>query len=276
VGILKRSMMTVAAIGVAGTIAAGGSVPVLAATTSGVRYAVTQSVGTLGPNGTECSADLLSAAASDGNPAYMSAMVMNTLTETCTGWLESSVNGGAWTDVSPQQNVPGGQGINNPAWYKTANYYAGPGTGIRACVEVQIPAGGATPICGKSASLAESTAQPASDATPVYYAQHHQPANIGSGGNQCSAYLSSSTTSKASTSQVNLTFFEQGAVLACTGWLESSTDNGNTWEQATPTYSSTNTSWQQYAFSSAIADGTGELARACVQDSAATACTPAW
>jgi hypothetical protein len=90
------------------------------------------------------------------------------------------------------------------------------------------------------------------------------------------AYLSSSTTSKASTSQVNLTFCEQGAVLTCTGWLESSTDNGNTWEQVTPTYSSTKTSWQQYAFSSSIADGTGELARACVQDSAATACTPAW
>lgn len=274
-GVLKRSMMTVAAIGVAGAIIAGGSVAVLAATTSGVRYAVAGSTVTLGPNGTECSADLLSAAASDGSPPYVSAMVSNTLTETCMGWLESSVNGGAWTDVSPRQNVPGGQGLNNPAWYKTANYYAGPGTSIRACIEVQV-AVGAAPVCGKSVSLAESTAQPAGDATPVYYAQHQDPASIGSGGNQCSAYLSSSTTSKASTSQVNLTLWEQGAVLTCTGWLESSTDNGSTWEQATPTYSSTNTSWQQYAFSSAIADGTGELARACVHDSAATECTPAW
>lgn len=178
--------------------------------------------------------------------------------------------------MSPQQNVPGGQGINNPAWYKTANYYAGPGTSIRACIEVQIPAGGATPTYGKSTSLAESTAQPASDATPVYYAQDHQLANIGSGGNQCSAYLSSSTTSKTSTSQVNLTFWEQGAVLTCTGWLESSTDNGNTWEQATPTYSSTDTSWQQYAFSPAIADGTGQLVRACVQGTGAKVCAAAW
>jgi hypothetical protein len=229
-----------------------------------------------GPNSTYCSADLLSAAASDGNPAYVSAVVTNTLTETCTGWLESSVNGGAWTDVSPQQNVPGGQGVSNAAWYKTANYYAGPGTSIRACIEVQIPAGGATPMCGKSATLAASTAQPASDATPVYYDQRNQPAYVGGGDSQCSAYLSSSTTSKTSTSQVNLTFLELGAVLTCTGWLESSTDNGTTWEQATPVYSSTDTSWQQYAFSSAIPDGTGELVRACVQDSAATSCTPAW
>jgi hypothetical protein len=86
-------------------------------------------------------------------------MVMNTLTETCTGWLESSMNGGPWTGVSPQQNVPGGQGIINPAWYKTANYYAGPGTSIRACIEVQIPAGGATPMCGKSASPAREHRQ---------------------------------------------------------------------------------------------------------------------
>jgi hypothetical protein len=52
-----------------------------------------------------------------------------------------------------------GQGIINPAWYKAANYYAGPGTSIRACIEVQIPAGGATPMCGKSASPAREHRQ---------------------------------------------------------------------------------------------------------------------
>jgi hypothetical protein len=274
-GIIQRCMTAAAAIGVAGVLIAGGSVPALAATTSGVRYKVLQNAGTLGPNGTECIATLLSAAASDGSPSYVSAIVTNTLAKACTGWLQRSVNGGAWTDVSPEQSVPGGQGLSNEAWYKTANYYAGPGTSIRACVEVPVPAG-ATPLCSTPVTLPDSTALPASDATSVYYAQHQKPANIGSGGNQCVAYLSSSTPSKASTSQVNLTLWEQGGVLACTAWLESSTDNGSTWEQATPTYSSTNTSWQQYAFSSAIADGAGQLVRACVQDTATEACTPAW
>jgi hypothetical protein len=240
-----------------------------------VRYEVLQNAGTLGPAGTECTATLLSAAASDGSPSYVSAIVANTLAEACTGWLESSVNGGAWTDVSPEQSVPGGQALSNEAWYKTANYYAGPGTSIRSCIEIPVPAG-ATPICSTPVTLAASSALPASDATPVYYAQHQQPANIGSGGNQCVAYLGSSTPSKASTSQVNLTMWEQGGVLACTAWLESSTDNGSTWEQATPTYSSTNTSWQQCAFSPSIADGTGELARACVQDATSEACSAAW
>jgi hypothetical protein len=286
-GTLKRSMMAGAAIGVAGVIAAGAagavgavgaagaSVPALAATTSGVRYAVLQGVTILGSNSTECSADLLSAAASDGNPAYASAVVTNTLTQACTGWLESSVNGGAWTNVSPLKEVPGGQGIDNPAWYKTANYYAAPGTSVRACIEVKVPAG-STPACSKPASLAQSTAKSAPGTIAVSYAQRQLTANIGTGSNQCSVYPSSSTASKSSTTKVNLTLWEQGAVLACTAWLESSSNGGQTWKQATATYSSTNTSWQQYAFSPAIADGTGELARACVQDSTAMECTQAW
>jgi hypothetical protein len=274
-GIIQRCVIAATAIGVAGVLIAGGSVPALAATTSGARYEVLQNAGTAGPNGTECMATLLSAAASEGSPAYVSAIVTNTLAEACTGWLESSVNGGAWTDLSPEQSVPGGQGLSNEAWYKTANYYAGPGTSIRSCIEIPVTTG-ATPICSTSVTLPASTALPASDATSVYYAQHQQPANIGSGANLCVAYLSSSTPSKASTSQVNLTLWEQGGVLACTAWLESSTNNGSTWEQATSTYSSSNTSWQQYAFSSAIADGTGQLVRACVQDTTTEACTPAW
>jgi hypothetical protein len=107
--------------------------------------------------------------------------------------------------VSPQKKVPGGQGIDNPAWYKTANYYAGPGTSVRACILVKVP--GATPVCGTPATLAASTAQSAPDAIALYYAQRQLTANIGSGGNQCSVYPNSSTTSKASTSKVNLTFW---------------------------------------------------------------------
>jgi hypothetical protein len=272
VGILKRSMMTVAAIGAAGAIAAGGSIPALAATTSGVRYQEVQSTSVLGPNGTQCGAIVLSAAVSTGEPAYVSAMVKNTLTNACTGWLQSSVNGGAWTDVSPKQSVPGGQGLNNEAWYKTADYYAGPGARIRACVQ---QASGTAARCSGPVSLAESTATPASDATSVYYAHKQQAANASSGSGLCFAYLNSSTKSKASTSRVNMIL---GGIspLTCTGWLESSTDNGKTWEQATPTYSLLANIESEFAFSSAVADGTGQLIRACVQATVAKVCTAAW
>jgi hypothetical protein len=274
VGILKRSMMTAAAIGAAGAIAAGGSIPALAATTSGVRYEAVQYATTLGPNGTACYAAVLSAAVSAGKPAYVSAMVENTLAFACTGWLQSSVNGGAWKDVSPKQSVPGGQGLNNEAWYKTANYYAGPGTRIRACIQVQVPMPGAT--CSGPVSLASSTAKPASDGTSVYYAHRQQSVNIINGESQCFAFLSSSTKSKASTSHVNMILGGEFLVQTCTGWLESSTNNGKTWEQATPTYS-LNSFWRlDYAFSPAVTDGTGHLVRACVQLNATKKCTAAW
>jgi len=269
VGILKRSMMAVTAVGAAGAIAAGGSVPALAATTSGVRY--NQSLGTAvaGPDGTECAAIVMSAAASAGSPAYASAMVTNTLTNACTSWLQNSVNDGAWTDVSPKQSLPAGQGLNNYPWYKTANYYAGPGTRIRACIQ---PASVTRAICTGPVSLAASTAAPASDATSVYYARNGETANISAGPGVCSAYLSSSTMAKAAASQVNMVL--HGIEMTCTGWLESSADSGKTWEQATPTYSAfPNIEW---AFSSAVADGTGELARACVQGTAAKVCTAPW
>ncbi|HEX8005289.1 MAG TPA: hypothetical protein VF482_02560 [Trebonia sp.] len=62
----------------------------------------------------------------------------------------------------------------------------------------------------------------------------------------------------------------------CTGWLESSTNNGKTWEQATPAYS-VNAFWRlEYAFSPAVADGTGHLVRACVQLNATKKCSAAW
>lgn len=134
---------------------------------------------------------VLSAAVSTGKPAYVSAMVTNTLTDACTGWLQSSVNGGAWKDVSPKQSVPGGQGPNNEAWYKTANYYAGPGTRVRACIQVQMPPG-STPRCSVPVSLAESTAEPASDGTSVYYAHRQQPAGIINGESQCFTFLNRS------------------------------------------------------------------------------------
>jgi hypothetical protein len=272
VGILKRSIITVAAIGAVGAIAAGGSVPALAATTSGARYQEVQSMSVLGGNATQCSAIVFSAAVSTGSPAYVSAMVTNNLTNACTGWLQSSVNGGAWTDVSPRQSVPGGQGLTSEAWYKTANYYAGPGTSIRACLQY---GSGTTARCGNFVSLAQSTATPASDATPVYYAHRQQTVGVANGAGACSAYLNSSTTSKATTSQVNM-ILQGNQPQACTGWLESSADNGTTWEQATPTYSLGGLIFSEWAFSSAVADGTGQLARACVQGTAAKVCSAAW
>ncbi|HEY2080471.1 MAG TPA: hypothetical protein VGH53_29435 [Streptosporangiaceae bacterium] len=277
-GILKRSAMAVAAVGAACVIVAGGTIPALAAKTSGVRYAVVQDdVAVGGPNSTRCAVTVLSAEVSRGNPAYVSAMVENTLTRACTGWLQSSVNGGAWQGVSPRQRVPGGQGPNNAAWYKTGNYYAGPGTRIRACIKPVTPKGTA-PTCSRPVSLAASSAKPGSDGTSVYYAHRRQSVDINNRLAHCFAYLNSSTRHKARTSHVNLILVGALMVRRCFGWLESSTNKGKTWEQATPTYSVDYFSEGslEYAFAPAVADGTGHLVRACVRVNAGKKCTAAW
>jgi hypothetical protein len=283
---LKRSAMAVAAIGAAGAIAAAVPFPAQAATPSGVRYlgeyASASFIGP-GPSGmlNQCSVLLLSAAASDGSPAYVSGLLENNTTDACTGWLEDSVNGGAWTSVSPPVTLPATkQGLVNYPWAKTGNYYAGPGTSVRACVLTPAtPTSPAEPLCSSSSvTLASSTASPPGDGTSVFYDHNPQEvsANPGSGDLMCSASLNSSgTLGKTAASQASMTLSGTGS---CTGWVQTSADNGATWEQATPTSSLTLSNPRvEWAFSPAVADGTGELARACVQyGTQAKVCTAAW
>ncbi|MGD0699531.1 MAG: hypothetical protein ABSA02_06580 [Trebonia sp.] len=281
---LKRSVVAVAAIGAAGAIAAAVPFAAQAATASGVRYleeyASASFIGP-GPSGmvNQCSVLLLSAAASDGGPAYVSGLLENNTTDACTGWLEDSVNGGAWTNVSPQVTLPAtAQGLVNYPWAKTGNYYAGPGTRVRACVLTPaIPSSPAEPLCSSSSvTLASSTAAPPDDGTPVFYDHNPQAVSEGSGDNMCSASLNSGgSLGKTATSQASMTLSGTGS---CAGWLETSADNGATWEQATPTSSLTLSNPRvELAFSPAVADGAGQLARACVQNGTqAKVCTAAW
>jgi len=283
-GSLKRSVVAVAAIAAAGTIAAAVAVPAGAATTSGVRYLgeyVSASFIGPGPTGmlNECSVLLLSAAASAGSPAYVSGLVENNTTDACTGWLQDSVNGGAWTDVSPQLTLPATkQGLLYYPWAKTGNYYAGPGTRVRACVLTPAtPTSAAEPLCSSSSvTLAGSTAAPPDDGTSVFYDHNPQTVSANSGILMCSASLNSGgALAKTAASAASMTLLGNDS---CAGWLETSADNGATWAQATPTSSLTFSNPRiEWAFTPAVADGTGELARACVQlGTQAKVCTAAW
>jgi hypothetical protein len=283
-GSLKRSVVAVAAIAAAGTIVAAAAVPAGAATTSGVRYLgeyVSASFVGPGPANmlNECSVLLLSAAASAGSPASVSGLLENNTTDACTGWLQDSVNGGAWTDVSPPVTLPATkQGLLNYPWAKTGNYYAGPGTRVRACVLTPAtPSFPAEPLCSSgSVTLASSTAAPPADGTSVFYDHNPQEVSANSGTLMCSASLNSSAAlAKTAASEASMTLLGNDS---CTGWLETSADNGATWAQATPTSSLTLSNPRtEWAFSPAVADGVGELARACVHmGTQARVCTAAW
>ena len=279
-GIVHKSVLAMVAIGAAGAIVAA-AVPATAATTSGVRYRQTGvfvNWGGPGVVGGEdiCDMTLLSAADSDGSPAYVSGLLESYTSDQCTGWLEDSVNGGAWTNLSPQQTLPGAtQGLVNYPWLKTSDYYAGPGTKVRACVLTPAtPNFPSVADCSSSSVTlpASSAPAPADDSTPVLYAHNNQSANVSG----CHVVLNSAGgLTKTATSSASMTVM---GTTTCTAWLETSADNGTTWTQATATYSLpfTNPSYD-WAFSPAVADGTGELARACGQSgTAADVCTAAW
>jgi hypothetical protein len=88
--------------------------------------------------------------------------------------------------------------------------------------------------------------------------------------------VSGSTSSKTSTTQANMVLEGMNQLQTCTAWLETSADNGQTWQQATPTYSTVNSNAVEYAFSTPVADGTGELARACAEINTEEMCSSAW
>jgi hypothetical protein len=277
-------MMAAAVIGAAGAITASGSVPALAVTTSGARYEqLGQHAGWAGPGPSgsvnQCYLMLLSAAASDGSPAYVSGMLFNNTSDPCTGFLEDSVSGGAWTEVSPQVTLPAtSQGLANYPWVKMGNYYAGPGTSVRPCVLT--PASPGFPSvteCGSSVTLNDtSTTVPAHGSTSLFYAHNEQSATALGVNSECRVFVNSSN-SLAKTATSRALMGVEGTA-DCTAWLETSADSGQTWQQATPTYSLPftypNIDW---AFSGSVADGTGKLARACALSSTGNeACTPAW
>jgi len=285
VRIFKQSVMAAAVIGASGVIAFCGSVPALAATTSGARYqqlGQNAGWGGPGPSGSvnECYLMLLSAAPSDGSPAYVSGMLYNNTSDPCTGFLEDSAGGGAWTQVSPQVTLPAtSQGLANYPWVKLASYYAGPGTSVRACVLTPATPGFPSKTeCASPVTLNDtSTTVPADDSTSLLYAHNEQSATvIGANHDSCRVFLSSSDSLDKTTTSQALMGVE--GTTTCTAWLETSADNGQTWQQATSTYSlpftNPNIDW---AFSGPVADGTGELARACALSSTGNeACTPAW
>jgi hypothetical protein len=285
VGFFNRPARIAAVVGAVAAIAAGAAIPAQAATTSGVRYLQeyggNASFGGPGPSGqlTECSMVVLSAGASTGSPAYVSGLLENNTEDACIGWLQDSVNGGAWTEVSPQATLPAtNQGLVNYPWAKTGNYYAGPGTSVRACVlPPGTPTSPAKPICSTtSVTLPSSTTAPADDGTSTFYAHNNQAVNVGSGDDMCFAALSSSgSLTKTATSQAGMLL---NGTDNCTAWMETSANNGASWQQAASTYSLTLSSPRlEWAFPQAVADGTGELARACVQlGTKAAVCTAAW
>lgn len=99
----------------------------------------------------------------------------------------------------------------------------------------------------------------------------------------CDASLKSTTSVKGSGTLVDGEFSAGNSSSTtsslCEGWLETSADQGATWQASTPAAFQAAAKSVTYDFTGPIADGTGLLVRACTEAptvSATPYCTGAW
>jgi hypothetical protein len=255
-------MRRVAAVTLTLTAAVGltltGALPALADTQQ--AYIAVSVAGEL-TSSTTCDVLLLSAQVSSGGPGYVSALIENGGTKTCTGWIERSVNKGkTWTTVSKRVAVPH---YNPAAVAKTADYYTG-GDLARPCYQY----GSGKTTCGTAVTLKASKARDTGGSLPVSYARY--PASSSSSNPQCEAVLGSTTTTKKRSSSADAFVFNVPPSLtkagpACTAVLQESANAGKTWKTVSASHVvPAPADAIALGFTTTFADGTGHLARVCV------------
>jgi hypothetical protein len=214
---------------------------------------------------------------SAGDPAYIAAQAFQMgAPYPCKGMVQLSSDGGkTWTSGTPV-TVPAGA-PNVTFFANTGAVYDGPGHLGRACVK----ASNSTLACTASISLGSGTGTPPGPALPASTAVRGTSA--GNGSVTCDATLNSTTSAKGSGTLVDGVFhagtaFSRASSL-CKGWLETSANQGKTWQSSPPVTFEAPAKAVTYDFIGTHPDGTGILARACAEAptvSATPYCSLAW
>jgi hypothetical protein len=228
-------------------------------------------------NSSACMVELWTSQVSAGDPAYIAANAfqMGSLYP-CQAMAETSTDGGqTWTAGTPV-TLPASA---PPATFSanTGAVYDGPGYLARACAQ----ASNSTLACTPAVSLGSGTGTPADPAQPASTAVRGSGA--GNASVMCDASLHSTTSAKGSGTLVAGEFsagssFSTTSSL-CEGWLETSADQGATWQASQPVAFQAPAKSVIYDFTGPAADATGLLARACIEAptvSATPYCTFAW
>jgi hypothetical protein len=255
-------MRRVAAVTLTLTAAAGltlaGALPALADTPQ--AYVISSEAANTA-SGSECAVLLLSAQVSSGGPAYVTALITNGGTKTCTGWVERSANKGkTWTTVSKRVAVPHAA---TGAYAKTSDYYAG-GDLARPCYQY----GTGKAACGPAVTLKASKAKDGGAGLPVSYPREE--ASVSAGNPQCAADLGSTTTTKKAASSVDAFIINVSPSLtkagpACIAVLQGSANRGKSWKTVSASHVvPAPADAIALGVTAAFADGTGHLARVCV------------
>ena len=213
-----------------------------------------------------------------GDPAYIAANASQLgAPYPCQAMVETSTDGGrTWTSGTPV-TLP----VRLPTIVtfsaNTGAVYDGPGYLGRACAQ----ASNSTLACTAAISLGSGTGTPPDPALPA--SMTVQGTSAGNASVMCKATLSSTTSAKGSGTLVDGSFmagssFSTTSAL-CEGWLETSADQGATWQASPPVTFQAPAKSVTYDFTGPTPDGTGLLARACAEAptvSATPYCSLAW
>lgn len=210
-----------------------------------------------------CMVGLWKSQVSPGDPAYIAAEAFQLASPyPCKAMVQTSSDGGkTWTSGTPVTLPASTTLVTYTA--NTGAVYDGPGHLGRACAK----ASNSTLACTASVSLGSGTGTPPDPALP---------ASVGvrgtSAGNSsviCYAILDSTTSAKGSGTLVDGEFRAGTAYgttsSLCEGWLETSADQGKTWQASPPVTFQAPAKAVTYDFIGTYPDGTGILARACAE-----------
>lgn len=228
-------------------------------------------------NSSACTVELWTSQVSAGDPAYIAAdAFQDGAPYPCQAMVEISSDGGeTWTSGTPV-TLPASDALVT-FFANTGAVYDGPGYLGRACAQ----ASNSTLECTASISLDSGTGTPPDPTLPASTVVRSTSA--GTGSQPCNASLNSTTSAKGSGTLVDGEFTaanKSGTTTSlCEGWLETSSNQGTTWQASTPVTFQATAGAVTYDFTGTEPDGTGILARACAEAPSVSAtpyCSSAW
>jgi len=225
---------------------------------------------------------LLTSQVSAGDPAYIAASAFQpSLPVACEAMVETSADGGqTWTPDPPvtlPASPPASPGDIGAVSASTGAVYDGPGHLGRACAK----AASSTLACTAAISLGPGAGTPPDPALPA--STNVRSTSAGNASVTCRAFLNSTTSAKGpgtlADGELSAGSSYSTASSRCEGWLETSADNGATWQASPPVTFQAPAGSVTYDFTGTTPDGTGLLARACAEAptvSTTPSCSPTW
>jgi hypothetical protein len=209
-----------------------------------------------------CTGYLITSRISSATPAYVAAYLYDQgQLGGCSVVLQRSSDGGkTWRQAGAKSAIPS-MHYDTFASSLTTAVYDGPGYRARVCLS----AFGFSRQCTKAITVGAGKGRPANPALPASFSVVDGGTSAGGASGWCTASLNSTTLKKERASSVDADF--SSVRTPCVGWIEVSANKGETWTSRSPraAFQGSVSIPVVQAFLGPQRDGTGHIARVCVQ-----------